>query len=132
MYITYEQLKNMTNQFYSDAKPVRKNELDDADVAGVWVNDHAKFTVTDRAYKLERIDGKSIAEEKDVIEAVKASNITNEQKCWVLNLLNGLNMQWTIGNIEHSVKGIRDFFEPLYAGTYGYDYDDEYRHAIYG
>lgn len=131
-HITPAQLKNMTNMFYDDTKPNINGKLDDADTAGQWVNDHAKFTVDGASYRLTEIDGKTITEEQDVKESVKASTLTDAQKCWVLNLLSGMNMQWTIGNIPHTVQGIREFFEPLHFGTFGYDYDDEHYFAIHG
>lgn len=106
-------------------------KLDDPDTAGVWVMEHVGFEIDGPEYHVKKVDDIEVTTEEDFKKLVKKSSLTTPQKCWVISLMQGFNMQWTMGNIAHSKDGIKSFFEPLYAGDYGYHTNDDIRDYMY-
>ena len=107
--------------FYEAKKAKNTYEgLDDPDTAGKWINEHIKFQIDGDAYKIAEVDSKVEPNEDDLKEIVKADNGLNlYQKCWVVELLRGFNMNWTMGNVPHNYSDIKEYFEPLKAGMFG-------------
>ena len=107
--------------FYEAKKAKNTYEgLDDPDTAGKWINEHIKFQIDGDSYKIAEIDGKVEPNEDELKEIVKADNGLNlYQKCWVVELLKGFNMNWTLGNVPHNYSDIKGYFEPLKAGMFG-------------
>lgn len=107
--------------FYEAKKAKNTYEgLDDPDTAGKWINEHIKFQIDGDSYKIAEVDGKVEPNEDELKEIVKAYNGLNlYQKCWVVELLRGFNMNWTMGNVPHNYSDIKEYFEPLNAGMFG-------------
>ena len=94
--------------------------LDDPDTAGKWINEHIKFEINGDSYKITEVNGNVEPDEDTLKEIVKADNGLNlYQKCWVVELLRGFNMNWTMGNVPHNNSDIKEYFEPLKAGMFG-------------
>lgn len=126
-------MDNSTISLIRDLAKEKKNtkKLDDPDTAGVWVMEHVGFEIEGAEYRIKKVDDIEVTTDEDFKRLVKKSSLTTPQKCWVISLMNGFNMQWTMGNIAHSKAGVKSFFEPLYAGDYGYHSDDDIREYMY-
>lgn len=113
-------MDKLTSFYQEKTKNNNYEGLDDPDTAGKWINEHIKFQIDGDAYKITEVDGMAEPNEDELKEIVKADNGLNlYQKCWVVELLKGFNMNWTLGNVPHNYSDIKGYFEPLKAGMFG-------------